>query len=232
MQHRWHYIYVILYPELGYKFYYGSRITAKHPEDDVMYFGSSKTFKRYNDINDAEYQITALKVILWAAKLPHCKKNTRQLNELETKLIRDALTNVEHLGPDVCLNRSYAGRPALTPQEQREIGLRVVANGGGFFGMSKRRHMHFAKLGGHKSHAMGAGVHGISKEQLADAQKRGRATIVARYSKTYTFINPAGQSVTFTNLKQFCRDNDLNPGHMRSLNSGRLKTHKGWKKAC
>jgi hypothetical protein len=231
MPKRWYYIYVIVYPDLGHKFYYGSRITNKHPDDDIYYFGSSKTFKRYNDINDPEYQTTARKVILWSAFLSHNKTNIRALSELEAQYIRDALENTEHLGPDVCLNRSYNGRIVLTHAEQRAIGLRVVANGGGFFGMSKCRHMQFATMGGYKSYKMGAGVHGISKEKLADAQKRGRETIVERYSKTYTFINPQGKSVTFTNLKQFCRENDLNPGHMRSLNIGKLKSHKGWTRA-
>lgn len=228
MPKRWYYVYVIVYPDLGHKFYYGSRITSKQPDADIRYFGSSKTFKRYNDIHDPEYQATALKVILWAELLPHTKTNTRALSKLETQYIRAALENTEHLGPDVCLNRSYSGRIVLTPAEQREIGLRVVANGGGFFGMSKCRHMRFARMGGHKSYAMGAGVHGLSKEALADAQKRGHATIAARYSKTYTFIDPTGRSVTFKNLKQFCRENDLNPAHMRSLNIGKLKSHKGW----
>lgn len=232
MPKRWYYVYVIIYPDLGHRFYYGSRITAKHPDDDVKYFGSPKTFKRYNDITHEEYQPNALKVILWAKRLANTKNSARKLSQLETQYIREALENIAHLGPDVCLNRSYGGRPALTPEEQREIGLRVVANGGGFVGMSKKRHMHFAKLGGIKSHAMGTGVHGISKEKLADAQKRGRETIVARYSKTYTFTDPKGQSVTFTNLKQFCRENELNPAHMRGLNTGRLKSHKGWTKPC
>jgi hypothetical protein len=232
MQHRWHYIYVILYPALGYKFYYGSRITTRHPDADMTYFGSSKTFKRYNDPNHTEYQSCALKVVLWARKLPHCKKNTRLLSALEIQHIRSALENTEHLGPEVCLNRNYGGRFVLTHAERVAAARKSHENGGGFVNMTKRRHMRIATMGGYISLAMGAGVHGISKEKLADAQERGRATIVKKYAKTYTFINPAGESVTFTNLKQFCRDNALNPGHMRSLNSGKLKSHKGWKRAC
>lgn len=231
MQKRWHYIYVILYPELGYKFYYGSRITKKHPDADIHYFGSPKTFGRYNDVEHPEYQAAALKVILWAAHLPHRKKHARHLSDLEVQYIRSALDDQEHLGPDICLNRNCAGRILLTPAERREVAKKSIANGGGFSNMSKKQHRRFALLGGYKSHAMGAGVHGISPEKLAAAQKRGHATIAARYAKTYTFISPDGKLTTFTNMKQFCREHGLNPGHMRSLNAGRLKSHKGWTKS-
>ena len=228
MQKRWHYVYVILYPELGYKFYYGSRVTKRKPEDDTHYFGSPKTFGRYNDIYHPEYQAQAVKVILWSAHLPHGKKSTRQLSALEVSYIRAALDELEHLGPDVCLNRNCAGRFALTAAERREIALRSIANGGGFGNMPKARHMRFATLGGHKSHKMGTGVHGISPEKLKEAQKRGHETISKKYAKTYTFVSPEGLPTTFTNLKQFCRERNLNPGHMRSLNVGKLKSHKGW----
>jgi hypothetical protein len=182
MQRRWHYIYVILYPDLGYKFYYGSRITARHPDEDIRYFGSLVTFKHYNDDSHEDYQPHALKVILWAAKLPHCKKSARRLSELETQYIRDALKNSEHLGPEVCLNRNYAGRIVLTPEE------------------------HQAR------------------------QQRISASIIQKYAKTYTFIDPRGRKVTFTNLKQFCRDHNLHRSHMRSVHKGTRNSHKGWTK--
>jgi hypothetical protein len=227
---RWHYIYVILYPELGYTFYYGSRVTKRKPEDDKHYFGSPKTFGRYNDIYHSEYQSQALKVILWSAYLPHCKKSMRRLSDIEVGYIRAALDETDYLGPDVCLNRNCAGRILLTPAERREIALRGIANGGGFGNMAKTRHIRFATFGGYKSHKMRAGIHGISPEKLKEAQKRGHKTIAEKYAKTYTFTSPAGIPVTFTNLKQFCRERGLNPGHMRSLNSGKLKSHKGWTK--
>ena len=231
MQKRWHYIYVIIYPELGYCFYYGSRITKRRPDEDIHYFGSPSTFKRYNDIHHAEYQASAFKVILWAAQLPHTKKSARQLSEKEVQYIRTALEDTEHLGPDVCLNRNCAGRIMLTHAERREIGLRSIANGAGFHNMPRPQHLKLASIGGYTSYVMGAGVHGISPEKLAAAQKRGHETIIKKYSKSYTFISPEGKSVTFTNLKQFCRERNLNPGHMRSLNIGKLKSHKGWKQA-
>lgn len=230
MQKRWHYIYVILYPQLGYKFYYGSRITTRHPDDDIHYFGSPKTFKRYNDVKHSEYQATALKVILWAQFLPRNRKNAQALGALEVQHIDAALKNVEHLGRDVCLNRNSAGIIFLSPEERKEAVQRSFESGSGFHNMEKTRHIKFAIIGGNKSYEMRTGVHGISKEKLAAAQKRGRNTIAKKYAKTYTFTNPNGVPTTITNLNRFCRDNNLNRAHMRSLHAGRLKSHKGWTK--
>lgn len=53
---------------------------------------------------------------------------------------------------------------------------------------------------------------------------------IKRGFKTYTgFINPQGERVTILNLKNFCRNNNLNEVHMRNLISGKRKSHKGWK---
>lgn len=230
MQKKWHYIYVIVYPQLGYKFYYGSRITALHPDDDVHYFGSPQTFKRYNDEQHPEYQADALKVILWSARLPRSKKNARELGALEVAYIETALKNVEHLGPDVCLNRNCAGRIVLSPAERKDAIQRSFESGSGFHNMAKKRHIKFATIGGKKSYEMRTGVHGISREKLAEAQKRGQETIAQKYAKTYTFVDPNGVPTTITNLNHFCRNHNLNRAHMRSLHAGRLKSHKGWTK--
>jgi hypothetical protein len=42
------------------------------------------------------------------------------------------------------------------------------------------------------------------------------------------FIDPAGQSVTITNLTAFCRERRLNVVHMHGLKCGKRKSHKGW----
>jgi hypothetical protein len=47
-------------------------------------------------------------------------------------------------------------------------------------------------------------------------------------AKNYKFISPSGEKVDVFNLNKFCRDNDLNAGHMWSVSKGNLKQHKGW----
>ncbi len=48
-------------------------------------------------------------------------------------------------------------------------------------------------------------------------------------SRTYTnFVNPDGQRVIITNLREFCRKQELHPVHMHLLISGKRKSYKGW----
>ncbi|APC46046.1 HNH endonuclease [Vibrio phage vB_VspP_pVa5] len=49
-------------------------------------------------------------------------------------------------------------------------------------------------------------------------------------SKHYDFISPTGEHVQVYNLQKFCRDNNLDPGGMRHVNSGKRQSHKGWRK--
>lgn len=47
--------------------------------------------------------------------------------------------------------------------------------------------------------------------------------------KTYRgFIDPQGERVLITNLREFCRKNNLHPAHMHQLLNGQRKSHKGW----
>lgn len=53
--------------------------------------------------------------------------------------------------------------------------------------------------------------------------------IAAALSKTFHgFISPEGQEVVITNLKKFCRDNNLDSAAMYRLIKGKCKQHKGW----
>jgi group I intron endonuclease len=46
----------------------------------------------------------------------------------------------------------------------------------------------------------------------------------------YRFVNPNNIVITITNLKKFCKDNNLNEGGMYGVQKGRYKQYKGWKK--
>lgn len=227
MHKRWHYLYVIVYPALGYKLYYGSRVADVPPEQDTQYFGSSETFARYNDLNHADYQPDALKVVLWAKRQAHCKRNTARLSQAEAQLIKAAL---EEHGTDTCLNRNIGGRIYMTPEEQARATALSQANGSGFANMTPENRRKWAHIGGKKSAQLNTGLHGLTPEKLKAVQAKGRKVIAARYSKTYTFTTPYGRNVTITNMKEFCRLHHLNPAHMRSVHCGRLNSHKGWRK--
>lgn len=123
MRARWHYLYAIFYPSRNYQCYYGSRITDNHPDEDDNYFGSSVTFAHYNDQSHADYQPDALKVIIWSRNWPATRESADRLSLLEAGMIKQAL---KESGTELCLNRNYAGRIILTPEEH----ARATALGG------------------------------------------------------------------------------------------------------
>ncbi|MEA5447582.1 NUMOD3 domain-containing DNA-binding protein [Leptolyngbya sp. CCNP1308] len=48
-------------------------------------------------------------------------------------------------------------------------------------------------------------------------------------SKSFRLLSPSGEIVEGSNLREFCRQNDLNPGNMCQLNQGKIKSAKGWR---
>jgi hypothetical protein len=227
MHKRWHYLYVIVYPSLGYKLYYGSRVSTAHPDDDIGYFGSSITFARYNDTEHAEYQADALKVVLWAKHQAHGKSSNAALATAESLLIKTA---IEEHGLETCLNRNIGGRIYLAPEEQARAFELSQANGGGFSGMSPEDWLKTCADGGKKAARLKKGIHGMTPAQRKAAMAKGHAAITEKYSKTYTFRTPYGKEITITNLSEFCRLHHLSACHMRSLNAGRINSHKGWRR--
>lgn len=48
-------------------------------------------------------------------------------------------------------------------------------------------------------------------------------------AKEYVITYPTGECTLIFNLAAFCRDNDLDRGHMNKILTGKRKTHKGFK---
>lgn len=48
-------------------------------------------------------------------------------------------------------------------------------------------------------------------------------------TRVWCFISPEGETVSTTNLAQFCREKDLQPSHMTKVSRGKRPHHKGWK---
>jgi hypothetical protein len=49
-------------------------------------------------------------------------------------------------------------------------------------------------------------------------------------AKTWTLLDPTGNSITVTNMQQFCKDNGLSKSSMSLVLQGRrLKSHKGYR---
>jgi len=76
----------------------------------------------------------------------------------------------------------------------------------------------------------------VNKEKLRQMYKGQKLSDLAYQNalkatvKTYQFLNPAGEPQTVTNLREFCRVQDLNYLSMHKVAAGRRKSHKGWSK--
>lgn len=46
--------------------------------------------------------------------------------------------------------------------------------------------------------------------------------------KSYIFVSPEKEVVSFTNMNEFCRKNNLNSKNMHQVNNGKRKSSKGW----
>lgn len=67
------------------------------------------------------------------------------------------------------------------------------------------------------------------------AQKILDKRVVGRYYtkvalEDRVLISPTNEVVKLTNIREFCREHNLNSAHISSVLSGKRKSHKGWKK--
>jgi group I intron endonuclease len=56
-----------------------------------------------------------------------------------------------------------------------------------------------------------------------------RIGAISHHQKTYTFESPDGEIITFTNMKDFCKKNNLCNSKLCLVASGKRNHHKGWK---
>ena len=60
------------------------------------------------------------------------------------------------------------------------------------------------------------------------AREKARLAIRQAHSQDWLVTSPLGVTFQVTNMKQFCRDNHLDPGTMSQVASGKQDNHKGW----
>jgi group I intron endonuclease len=74
-----------------------------------------------------------------------------------------------------------------------------------------------------------------TKKKLSIANKGKKPSLntikgsIEHNQKTYTMMSPNGEIITFTNMKLFCKENNLSNSKLCLVASGKIKSHKGWK---
>ncbi len=207
---RYYYIYLIRFCD-G-RFYIGKRTSKVEPHNDTKYMGSPITFKYLWEDNS----LTKTKHIL---KL--CKTE-KEMIDLEVKMIKTGWKKF----PDLILNRNAA--PAFHEEACVRGGKKSKELKLGIHKMTREELSFFGRIAGNKSKELGVGIHGMSKEERLSASRKGSIVTAEKYSKDFILKSPEGKIVKSRNIKQFARNNNLDPCHVRKVLSGKYRHHKGW----
>lgn len=68
-----------------------------------------------------------------------------------------------------------------------------------------------------------------SQAHTPENREKARLAIQESNSQHWLVTSPLGVTFTVKNMKQFCRDNQLDPGTMSQVARGNQDNHKGWK---
>lgn len=195
----YHYVYYS-YEEWGMG-YIGSRTCKCLPEKDVKYFGSFK---------DKNFKPTQ-KIIL---KDDYVTREEAYADEI---ILQEYYKVVE--------NQHFANRAYQTTTKFNTLGL---------FPSNETRKKLSKSHKGRNAWNKGKSVSDEVKEKIRQKNKGRKQTEehklkrAQKKSKEFTLLNPYGKIVSGKNVSQFCKDNNLNKGHIFNVISGKRKHHKGW----
>ena len=195
----YHYVYYS-YEEYG-RGYFGSRTCKCLPEEDVKYFGS------FRDKNFKPTQKIILKTY-----------TTRDEAYIDEIILQENYKVVE--------NPHFANRAYQTSTKFSTLGL---------FPSNETRKKLSQIRKGRVAWNKGKNVSNETKEKIRQKNKGRKQTEEHKFKKAqsksreFTLIDPYGKIVSGKNVAQFCKDNNLNKGHIFAVIFGKRNHHKGWK---
>jgi hypothetical protein len=133
-------------------------------------------------------------------------------------------------GLDIVLNRNSA--PRFHPEICIQGGKKSHKLGLGIHGLSKEQNIENGrkggKISGKKVYELGLGIHSLTSEEKSKAGKIGAKITAERYAKEFTLVSPNGKVICERNLRKFCREHELDPANIRRLLKGNQLSSKGW----
>jgi hypothetical protein len=210
--------------------------------------GSPVTYKELWD--DSNY--TKTKYILRKVD------SIEELRRIEPKLIKEAWKRdgkdvclnrhaAPYFHPDVCVDAGRIGGKkckenglgifALTKEQRSEIGKKTFELGKGIFALTKEQRSEIGKKAltkeqrseiGKKTFELGIGIHALTKEQRSEHSKISGKISAEKRAINFCLISPIGEVIRGRNVRKFARENNLDPGHIRKVISGKSKQHKGY----
>lgn len=93
-------------------------------------------------------------------------------------------------------------------------------------------HLRSVAVGTRSQHKGWKSIIPAKKKVRKEISEAGRNNISeSRAKKTYTLISPEGDITHINNLKNFCKNNNLNNSNLYRVVNGKSKSHKGWRVA-
>jgi len=73
------------------------------------------------------------------------------------------------------------------------------------------------------------GIFSLSEEEIIKIRRKSAEYAAEKLSKPFRLLSPSGEIEEGINISKFCRENDLDRGHISSVLNGKRKSHKGYK---
>ena len=215
------------------RFYIGSAVNVERRWKRHIYdfkaqrHHNSKLQRAWNKYGEHAFAFELLEEVSDASMLLEREQHYMDALKPFYNINPKAGSNLGHKMPDSMKQKMATLRKAewesMTPEQRKEKVERILN------GARPKRHTEETRQKMSEAHKRKP----MTAKQLANLERRNTPEAIAKRalscSKTYIVTFPDGTETTVTNLKQFCRENDLSQAHMSSVATGKRKHHKGYK---
>ena len=122
------------------------------------------------------------------------------------------------------------GVHSLTQEEKSKYGKKSYEMKVGVHSFTLEKRKEISSKAGKKTFENKSGIFSIPKEKMIEHRERGLKNAREKWENQFEIKSPNGEIIKGKNIAQFCRENNLNPGHIGSVIKGKRNHHKGWTK--
>ncbi len=215
------------------RFYIGSAVNVERRWKRHIYdfkaqrHHNSKLQRAWNKYGEHAFAFELLEEVSDASMLLEREQHYMDTLKPFYNINPKAGSNLGHKMPDSMKQKMATLRKAewesMTPEQRKEKVERILN------GARPKTHTEETRQKMSEAHKRKP----MTAKQLANLERRNTPEAIAKralgLSKTYIVTFPDGTEITVTNLKQFCRENDLLQANMSLVATGKRKHHKGYK---
>jgi hypothetical protein len=126
--------------------------------------------------------------------------------------------------------KNKTGVHSLTQEEKSKYGKKSYEMKVGVHSFTLEKRKEISSKAGKKTFENKSGIFSIPKEKMIEYRERGLKNAREKWENEFELKSPNGEIIRGKNIAKFCRENNLNSGHIGSVLKGKRKHHKGWTK--